>query len=463
MARRVLDTMLDTRTGRSRLKARGKPYWRQLEPGLSVGYRKPLSGPGRWVIRHHLGGKNDYETDTFGVADDLSDADGEAILNFWQAQTRAREKMVSRAHGAKEKLRSLTVQTCIDQYLEFLDSHRKSGREARYAAKAFILPVLGKTKLEDLTADQIRKWHINLARERARVRTKTGSEQRFREDAEDAERQRRRKCTANRILTILKAALNQAFEACLVESDTAWRRVKPFKSVESARVRYLSIDEAIRLIKAAEDDFRRLVRGALESGARYGELCALRVADFNADSGTLAIADSKSGKPRHIVLSEDGVKFFEALAVGRVGIEPMFLKTDGSRWLPDHQAGSMRETNTRAQIIPPINFHGLRHTWASHAVMNGMPVLVVAKNLGHTSTRMVEKHYGHLAPSYVAQAVRDHAPRFGAPVKSKVKKLRPKAARSNWPKESDRSIADRGIRGSRRRHTPMVRLDRDRL
>ena len=45
--------------------------------------------------------------------------------------------------------------------------------------------------------------------------------------------------------------------------------------------------------------------------------------------------------------------------------------------------------------------------------MDGMPLMVVAKNLGHSDTRMVEKHYGHLAPSYVAEAVRRHAPTFG--------------------------------------------------
>ena len=39
--------------------------------------------------------------------------------------------------------------------------------------------------------------------------------------------------------------------------------------------------------------------------------------------------------------------------------------------------------------------------------------MVVARNLGHVDTRMVEKHYGHLAPSYVADAVRKSAPRFG--------------------------------------------------
>src|SRR5262249_44629300 len=66
-----------------------------------------------------------------------------------------------------------------------------------------------------------------------------------------------------------------------------------------------------------------------------------------------------------------------------------------------------------ARIDPSISFHGLRHTWASHAVMNGVPLLVVAKNLGHADTRMVEKHYGHLAPSYIADAIRAGAPRFG--------------------------------------------------
>lgn len=426
MARRVVDATLDTRTARSRLRARGKPYWRQLEPGLAVGYRKPASGAGKWVVRHHLGGKNQYETDTFGVADDLSDADGEAILSFWQAQTRARERMVARAHTEKETQRSLTVAACIDQYVEYLDTHKKSGREARYAANAFIRPTLGKIKVEDLTTSQLRKWLVDLTKEGARVRTSKDSPQRFKDNLQDPDRLRRRKSTANRILTILKGALNQAFEAGNVASDTAWRRVKPFKGVDSARTHYLSIDEATRFLNAADEDFRLLARGALESGARYGELCGFTVSDFNADVGTLSVPDPKTGKPRHIVLSQDGMNFFETITAGRGGAEPMFLKADGSRWRPDHQADPIRETNERASITPPINFHGLRHTWASHAVMNGMPLLVVAKNLGHSTTRMVEKHYGHLAPSYISQAVRAHAPRFGAISSSNVKKLRKK-------------------------------------
>jgi integrase len=53
------------------------------------------------------------------------------------------------------------------------------------------------------------------------------------------------------------------------------------------------------------------------------------------------------------------------------------------------------------------------YTFASHAIMNGAPLFVVARNLGHSTTAMVEKHYGHLAPSYIADAIRAAAPRFG--------------------------------------------------
>ena len=59
-------------------------------------------------------------------------------------------------------------------------------------------------------------------------------------------------------------------------------------------------------------------------------------------------------------------------------------------------------------------------------MMNGVPLAVVAQNLGHTDTRMVEKHYAHLAPSYVAQAIRAAAPEWGISSVSKVAVLTPR-------------------------------------
>ena len=67
-----------------------------------------------------------------------------------------------------------------------------------------------------------------------------------------------------------------------------------------------------------------------------------------------------------------------------------------------------------------MGFHGLRHSWASLAVMASMPLMVVARQLGHADTRMVEKHYGHLAPDFVNQAIRTGAPKFGFKIEGTV-------------------------------------------
>jgi integrase len=89
------------------------------------------------------------------------------------------------------------------------------------------------------------------------------------------------------------------------------------------------------------------------------------------------------------------------------------FRIDGREWRESEQTRPMAAAVEAAKIKPSIGFHGLRHTWASLAVMNGTPLLVVAKALGHSDTRMVEKHYGHLAPSYIADAIHAGAPRFG--------------------------------------------------
>ena len=56
--------------------------------------------------------------------------------------------------------------------------------------------------------------------------------------------------------------------------------------------------------------------------------------------------------------------------------------------------------------------------------MNGVPLLIIGKNLGHSDTRMVEKHYGHLAPSYIIDAIRAGAPKFGFKPDKKLETLR---------------------------------------
>jgi integrase len=136
------------------------------------------------------------------------------------------------------------------------------------------------------------------------------------------------------------------------------RTMKPFRDVDGARIRYLEIAEVQRFINGCEPEFRSLARGALETGARYGELGRLEIADFNSNSGTIAIRKSKSGKSRHIVLTEDGVAFFMAHCVGRARSERMFTHTSknpskhGEKlpWKKSEQNDPMKLANEHAKL-----------------------------------------------------------------------------------------------------------------
>jgi integrase len=410
MSRVVRDANLETRTARARLKARDKPYYRALGEGLHLGYRKGRIS-GKWVLRLYRDGAYTVET-LDALADDTADAEGVAVLSFAQAQEAARRRYIEHKRAEKGHTAGpYTVGDAIEAYLGYLAAERKTAYDARTRAEALILPELGKLALADLTPTRLRRWLNGLAAAPARIQSGKGT-QRHRPIGGEEDR-RRRRSTANRTWTVLRAALNQARRDGKVAGDDAWRSVKSFRNADAARIRLLSLDECRRLINAAQGGFRDLVQAALATGCRYGELRALVVADFNPDSGTVRIRTSKTGKGRHVVLNAEGVALFRRLTAGRAGSELVFRKDRGGAWQRSNQSTPMATACARARITPPANFHALRHAYASHAVMAGAPLLVVARTLGHTSTVMVEKHYGHLSDDFFASAVRAAAPSFG--------------------------------------------------
>jgi integrase len=422
MARTLQDAKLDTRGARLRLGKRREPYWRSISEGFAVGYRKGVKG-GTWIARHYSD-EHGRRYRSIGTADDIADADGVHVLSFAQAQEAARKWFTHLAGHDRGEVRGgpYTVRECLEDYLVWLQGHRKTGSDTRHRVDTHIMPKLGDTQCDRLTTAQIQKWLRDLAASPARLRTKKGAKKpNYRElDKGDEDAVRRRRASANRTLTVLKAALNRAWREGKIPSDEAWRRVKPFGEADAARVRYFTVAEAKRLLNACDPDFRRLAQTALVTGARYGELAALRVSDFNSDSGTVHVRTSKSGKGRHIVLNDEGAALFKSLRAGKPTEAVLLAKDDGAAWNKSHQARPMAEACERAKIDPPASFHVLRHTWASLAVMAGAPLMVVARNLGHADTRMVERHYGHLAPSYIADAIRAAAPKFGIKAHRKV-------------------------------------------
>jgi integrase len=414
--RKVKDKELDSRESRAKLKVRGKPYWRAIGKGLHIGYRRLTGQSGTWSTRSYLGhGK--YEVELLGTADDNLNADGVSVLDFWQAQ----EKAQQRFRNQRGQPGPYTVNDALMTYLADLEAEGRSPvalEDTRARINKLIRPSLGQINLADLANDQVKSWLNALAISKSR---KQG------DNPIDDDVRRARRASANRVLTLLKAALNRAYAAGKIDDDRAWSSVKAFRDVHKSRDRILTVEEATRLVNAADEEFRPLLRAALQTGARYGSLTSLRVADFNAKAGTVRMATRKgdgSLRSYHVTLTEEAVAFFRSMTAGRGAGDLVFTRAGNSPWMKSAQHVFMVRACGRARIEPPIHFHLLRHTYASLAVMAGVPLMIVAENLGHADVKMVAKHYGHMSPDYKAQIIREKMPTFGFEDDRKVAAIR---------------------------------------
>src|ERR1700730_15022027 len=195
VSKTVRERKLDSPAARAKLKHSGKPHWRAIDTGVHLGYRKGLAG-GKWVLRRYLG-KETYRVETIGAADDHSAADGRDTLDFFQAQGKARE-VAALAKAPESPRGPFTVAAAMDSYFARLEHEgSKSLADARGRAALHILPALGGVPVEGLTRDAISKWLTGLAGKA--------------KDGQDGDEVRQHRASANRVLTILRAALNQAF------------------------------------------------------------------------------------------------------------------------------------------------------------------------------------------------------------------------------------------------------------
>ena len=229
MPRRLQDNELDTAAARKRLRPRDDPYWRRVSRCCHLGYRRNRHQAGRWVCRFYDGSR--YIKKAIGSADDTEMADGVRSLSFDQAVARAQEwfgKQAQEAEGVSDAPAKYTIRNCLEDYLDWYRAHRKGIQQVTYSVNAHILPILGPLEVKRLTARRLRKWHENLACSPARLRTRGGEPPGSRE-ATTLEERRKRKATANRVLSIFEAALNRAFHEGFISSDESWRRVKPFR------------------------------------------------------------------------------------------------------------------------------------------------------------------------------------------------------------------------------------------
>src|SRR5262245_33081465 len=157
MARTIRDANLQTRAARARLRPQRRPYWCTLRPGLlHLGYAKGQQGkPGYWTVRSYAGkvarGSPYVISRLPGVADDYEDANGDTVLSYAQAQdlALARENQTRGTPAGPA-----TAATAMQQYIEYLRTHRRTAQDAEGRIHALVLPQLGNIQLDDLTLQQ---------------------------------------------------------------------------------------------------------------------------------------------------------------------------------------------------------------------------------------------------------------------------------------------------------------------
>lgn len=423
MARMAREARLESRNARLKL-SKGKRFWKSIDTGLAIGYRRTGEGYGTWLLRSRSQNRTDYSYKTIGRADDNQDADGIEVLTFSQAQEKARTLAKELRAPGNLSRRLMTVADAADYYLNWFKDHRKSYESTAATVQAHILPAFGNRLISDLKSVEIKHWLNKLATQPRRKRTSKGLKQAIAAPPVTDEQKRSRKSSANRVLTVLKAILNKAFTDELVSDDTAWRKVKPFANADEPVTRFLTENESIRLINASRPDLAMLVMAALFTGARYGQLARLTAECLNTSTGMLYIKPAKNGKGHHVPLSPHGLDFFTAQTFGKAPTAPLFVKEDGTAWGKNHHSRLMVDACTNGRISPPIGFHELRHTYASLLAQAGADLLTISKLLGHSDTRVTSRHYAHLCDKTLAKTVHDLLPNFGHAPDKKVMMIR---------------------------------------
>lgn len=173
---------------------------------------------------------------------------------------------------------------------------------------------------------------------------------------------------------------------------------------------WLRFDEADALMAAARDEWASMIRVAIRTGLRRGELLGLRWDDVDLPGRRIIVRQSivrgkvtttKSRKPREVPLTASAVAALKSQRHLRGPL--VWCGVEGKPLAPRTMARQLDNARRRAKLRP-IGWHVLRHTFASHLAMRSVPILTIQKLCGHATIAMTLR-YAHLAPVALVEAV----------------------------------------------------------
>ncbi|MDP2630223.1 MAG: tyrosine-type recombinase/integrase, partial [Candidatus Uhrbacteria bacterium] len=212
--------------------------------------------------------------------------------------------------------------------------------------------------------------------------------------------------SVNNCLSILRKSLNDARDWEIIENVPKMK----FLKVPPSKFDFLSEDECGQLLAAISDQFwYSMVLTAMKTGLRLSELIGLRWEDMSLSRQMLSVkrgivrgvvGSPKSNKERHIPLT---LELCDVLRQ-RAKKEGWVFSVRNDNPL-DHKTPSDALTRfCKRAGLRCIGWHKLRHTFASHLAMKGVPLKAVQELLGHSDIQTTMR-YAHLSPSALRDAI----------------------------------------------------------
>lgn len=202
--------------------------------------------------------------------------------------------------------------------------------------------------------------------------------------------------TVNRTLAFIRALLNKAYK------EWEWiDRVPAVKLLPepTRRVRYLTHDEAQRLLSELPQHLADMARFSLATGLRELNVVQLQWdnIDLTRECCWVWHDDAKGKASLAVPLNQDALTVLQR----NRGKHQQFVFTFKGAPVTRANNHAWRKALIRADIHD-FRWHDLRHTWASWHVQAGTPLHVLQELGGWKSTEMVRR-YAHLSPGHLAE------------------------------------------------------------
>lgn len=401
------------KTPRLKLAVRKKPYFTDIAPGISLGYRRNV-GAGAWLVRV-ADGKGGNKLSGFAKADDFQLADNNTVLDYKQAHQRAGQ-LAGAEHVAA--VASTAIPVSVDEAItayEFDLEARGAGRQNAQSIRFYLTdhPIIKRTPVSLLTQRTLKEWRNSLV-------TKGGPNGKVSRD------------TANRVCHVFKTALNlAASQDERIKNINAWKfglANLPPNDTSDVKDNKIMSDELIAEIVLQgwrdNDETGAQFQTLAETGTRESQMLQCRVDDLQEINGMprLLMPSSKKGRSRQVErrpvpITRQLYVNLKRLTVGKEPTDMIFTKLTHIERNFRAITEGLKKMGAKAELTP----YAFRHSSIVRMLKKSVPLSIVASH-HDTSAKVIQKHYARFITSDTDDVTRAALPEFTMP-KTKITRI----------------------------------------